>query len=49
LIIITDIQLYRWTSSPAVFVSANSLIHECKIILKGPISSQNVSFYLQIQ
>jgi hypothetical protein len=31
------------------FLSADLLIHECKISLKGHISSQNVSFYLQIQ
>jgi len=40
---------YRWTSLSAVFVSANLLICECQISLKGQISSQNVSFYLQIQ
>jgi len=40
---------YRWTSLSAVFLSADSLIHECKISLKGQISSQNVSFYLRIQ
>jgi hypothetical protein len=31
------------------FLSAKSLIHICKIALKGQIASQNVSFYLQIQ
>jgi hypothetical protein len=41
--------LYRWTSLPAVFLSANSLINVSKIGLKCQIPSQNVSFYLRIQ
>ncbi len=40
---------YRWTSLSAVFLSANLLIHNWNIGLKGQISSQNVSFYLRIQ
>jgi len=39
---------YRWTLLSADFLSANLLIHICKIGLKGQIASQNVSFYLRI-
>jgi len=35
----------RWTLLSSIFVSANLLICNCKITLKGLISSQNVSFY----
>jgi len=38
--------LYKQTSLSAVFLSADSLIHKCKIYIKGQISSQNVSFYI---
>jgi hypothetical protein len=40
---------YRWTSSSAVFLSPNSLIHISKIGSNCQIHSQNVSFYLRIQ
>jgi len=39
------ISRYRWTSLSAVFLSADSLIYKCKIVLKGQIFSQNVSIF----
>jgi hypothetical protein len=39
----------RLTSFSAVFLSANLIIHYSKIGRKSQISSQNMSFYLQIQ
>ncbi len=41
--------VYRWTSLSAVFLSVNFLIHIGNIGIKCKISSQNPSFYLQIQ